>query len=436
VKPLNAKVHRAGMMRQIIALALKELNVLWHDREALALLFLMPVFFILLMSLALEGVFETGTSARPLKVLVVNEDRGQEAQKTIDALGKVEGIELVHAWEGEPLTLEQARDRIARQAFGLALHFRQHMSAQIKSGRARTGHSDPGLVLIVDPTLNYHLLSSLKATIQGVVERQALLYRLTQLTAHRAAALEENSGLETTVVKDTTQSQITDLVSHLSAEILHQPAAVISIIPLQAGQRAQRPTSTEQNVPGYTIFGVFFIVLTLASSFIQEKNDRTFQRILTAPLTKTALLVGKLLPYYLVNLIQIVLMFAVGVIIFDLYLGSIAGLLLVSLALSAAANGLGLLVAALGRTEAQVNGLAVLLAIILSALGGMMVPVFVMPGFMQTLAQFTPHAWALAGYHDVMIRGLGVRDVLGEAGVLLLFAGLFFLVAWWRFRFD
>jgi len=424
------------MMRQIIALALKELNVLWHDREALALLFLMPVFFILLMSLALEGVFETGTSARPLKILVVNEDRGQEAQKTIDALGKVEGIVLVQTWEGEPLTLEQARDRIARQAFGLALHFRQHMSAQIKSGRTRTGHSDPGLALIVDPTLNYHLLSSLKATIQGVVERQALLHRLTQLMAHRAAALEENSGLETTVVMDTTQSQILDLVSHLSAEILDQPAAVISIIPLQAGQRAQRPTSTEQNVPGYTIFGVFFIVLTLASSFIQEKNDGTFQRILTAPLSKTALLVGKLLPYYLVNLIQIVLMFAVGVFIFDLYLGSIAGLLLVSLALSAAANGLGLLVAALGRTEAQVNGLAVLLAIILSALGGMMVPVFVMPGFMQTLAQFTPHAWALAGYHDVMIRGLGVRDVLGEAGVLLLFAGLFFLVAWWRFRFD
>jgi ABC-2 type transport system permease protein len=424
------------MIRQIIALALKELNVLWHDREALALLFLMPVFFILLMSLALEGVFETGTSARPLKILVVNEDRGRTAQETIDALGKVEGIELVRTWEGGPLTLEQARDRIARQEFGLALHFRRHMSEQIKAGRARTGHSDPGLVLIVDPTLNYHLLSSLKGTIQGVVERQALLYRLPQLIANRAAALEENSGLDTTVVMDTTPSQITDLVSHLSVEILDQPGAVISIIPLQAGQRAQRPTSTEQNVPGYTIFGVFFIVLTLASSFIKEKNDGTFQRILTAPLSKTALLVGKLLPYYLVNLIQIVLMFAVGVIIFDLYLGSIAGLLLVSLALSAAANGLGLLVAALGRTEAQVNGLAVLLAIILSALGGMMVPVFVMPGCMQTLAQFTPHAWALAGYHDVMIRGLGVRDVLGEAGVLLIFAGLFFLVAWWRFRFD
>jgi len=61
----------------------------------------------------------------------------------------------------------------------------------------------------------------------------------------------------------------------------------------------------------------------------------------------------------------------------------------------------------LGKTEAQVNGLSVLQAITLSALGGMMVPTFIMPDLMKTLSLFTPHAWALAGYHDVIIRGLG-----------------------------
>ena len=65
-----------------------------------------------------------------------------------------------------------------------------------------------------------------------------------------------------------------------------------------------------------------------------------------------------------------------------------------------------------------------------------MVPVFVMPDFMKTLSQFTPHAWALAGYHDVIIRGLGVKDVLGEAVVLIGFSALFFLLSVWRFRFD
>jgi ABC-2 type transport system permease protein len=196
------------------------------------------------------------------------------------------------------------------------------------------------------------------------------------------------------------------------------------------------PSATEQNVPAYTIFGVFFILLTLASSFIQEKKEGTFQRILSAPLSKPTLLIGKLLPYYLVNLIQITIMFAVGIGFFDMKLGNPAALVVVSLALALAANGLGLLVASLGKTEAQVNGLSVFLAITLGALGGMLVPAYIMPAAMKTLALFTPHAWALAGYQDVIIRGLGVRQVLPEAGILLAFAGFFFLFALWKFRFQ
>ena len=424
------------MIRQIIAVSIKEFNVLWHDREALALLFIMPVFFILIMSLALEGVFETGTQARPLKILLVNEDQGLEAQKVIEALAKVEGIVMIIALEGEPLTLQRAEETIAKGEVGLALRFHHHFTRHLKAGHAGGSDLAPGISLIADPTLNFHLLASLKGTIQGIVERQALLHRLPGLIAQKANDDGGQNQATEALAVDAMQSRLEELFSRLGPEMINQDVVAVSIIPFRDGQSLKRPTSTEQNVPGYTIFGVFFIVLTLASSFIQEKNDGTFQRILSAPLSKTALIMGKLLPYYLINLLQIGLMFAVGVFFFDLHLGIILALLLVSLAVSAAANGLGLLVAAIGKTEAQVNALAVLLAIILSALGGMMVPVFVMPGFMQTLSQFTPHAWALAGYHDVIIRGLGVKDVLGETAVLFGFAGLFFLVALRRFRFD
>jgi ABC-2 type transport system permease protein len=59
-----------------------------------------------------------------------------------------------------------------------------------------------------------------------------------------------------------------------------------------------------------------------------------------------------------------------------------------------------------------------------------------MPDLMKTLSLFTPHAWALAGFHDVIIRGLGVKQILPEASVLLGFASFFFVLALWRFRFD
>ncbi|MGZ8219871.1 hypothetical protein, partial [Methylomagnum sp.] len=79
-------------LHQISAIAAKEFKILWRDRQALALLFLMPAFFILVMSFALEGVFEAGTKARPLDILVVNQDRGDLAALTLAAVRQLEGL--------------------------------------------------------------------------------------------------------------------------------------------------------------------------------------------------------------------------------------------------------------------------------------------------------------------------------------------------------
>jgi ABC-2 type transport system permease protein len=73
---------------------------------------------------------------------------------------------------------------------------------------------------------------------------------------------------------------------------------------------------------------------------------------------------------------------------------------------------------------------------VLSAVGGSMVPVSIMPQFMQTLSKFTPHNWALAGFQDVFVRGLGVSAILPDVGVLLVFAAAFWGIAIWKFRFE
>jgi ABC-2 type transport system permease protein len=425
-----------NLLRQIFALTVKEIRVLWHDREALALLFLMPVFFILVMSLALQGVFESGSRERPIEILAINEDKGGEAKKIIFTLEKIAGIKIIDSLNGRPLTYSVAADHINSGQFCAALHFRRQFSERIQSGISGIDDVSPVLSMIVDPTINVQLMSSVRGTIQGVVERHLFLHRLPQLLEQGVDRIGETGDAAMIFALDSLKSRLKGAFSNLSSENMDRELLSIPLIPLSAAEAGRRPTSTEQNVPAYTIFGVFFIVLTLASSFIKEKNDGTFQRVLTAPLPKAALIMGKLLPYYIVNLIQIALMFAVGVLVFDLPLGNLPALVFVSLALAASANGLGLLVATIGKTEAQVNGLSVMLAITLSALGGMMVPAFVMPGFMKKLAQFTPHAWALAGYHDVIIRGLGLSDVMPEISVLAGFSGLFFLIALWRLRFD
>jgi ABC-2 type transport system permease protein len=412
------------MIYQIIAITLKELKVLWLDREALALLFAMPMFFILVMSFALEGVFQAGSKTHPIGILVVHQKGGALADQAIADLKRMEGLILTETYEGIPLTPDKAEQLIGKGVHSLALVFSEGFTEQVLKTSQDPRKEKATVYLVSDPTINLQLLATVKGAIQGAIERQVLLASIPQQLKEIFGTLEGMEGQVDSLLKNANISE-------------HERSRVdlIQTFPKRSSA-GRRPTATEQNVPAYTIFGVFFIVLTLASSFLQEKKDGTFQRILAAPLSKTALLFGKLLPYYCVNLIQIGLMFSIGVMVFGMKLGHLPALILVSLALAAAANGLGLLVAALGKTEPQVNALSVLLAITLSALGGMMVPTFIMPNLMKTLSLFTPHAWALAGYHDVIIRGLEVKDVLTEMLVLLGFASFFFVIALWRFRFD
>jgi ABC-2 type transport system permease protein len=145
---------------------------------------------------------------------------------------------------------------------------------------------------------------------------------------------------------------------------------------------------------------------------------------------------GKILPYYLVNLIQIAIMFGVAHLLFDMSFGDPIALIVISMAMSATATGLGIMIASLGKTEAQVSGMSTLLTLTLSALGGCLMPTYIMPSFLQTLSRFTPHYWAMQGFQDVLVRGYGLAGLLPEAGALLGFAAVFFLVGVWRFRFD
>jgi ABC-2 type transport system permease protein len=197
------------------------------------------------------------------------------------------------------------------------------------------------------------------------------------------------------------------------------------------------PDAFQQNVPGVTIYGIFWIVSLLAGSVFQEKREGTFRRLLVAPIGRAALLVGKVLPYYLINLLQIVAMLGLARLLFGVSLGGApAGLALVSLAAAAAATGLGVLLAAMARSQAQVGLLSTVAILALAVLGGCFIPRWVMPDWMQRLGLITPHAWAVDAYQDLMVQGYGLARVLPKVGALLAFAAAFFGLGAWRFRFE
>ena len=94
------------------------------------------------------------------------------------------------------------------------------------------------------------------------------------------------------------------------------------------------------------------------------------------------------------------------------------------------------MIAALAKTAEQISGIGSLLVVTMAALGGVMVPRYIMPDFMQTIGLISPHAWALTAYQDVLVRGYDAAHILPAVAALMGFAVVFFGVALWRFKWD
>lgn len=218
------------------------------------------------------------------------------------------------------------------------------------------------------------------------------------------------------------------------------PPQVVDIrTPAGAGNPLDDLTSSFQlTVPGNAVLFGFFIALTCALSFAEERRSGTWRRLLASPVPPWQLLAAKLIPYVVLGAVQVGLLFAIGAFGFGMQIGgSIPALAVLTLGVAACATTLGLLIAALSSTEKQISSLGSVLIMIMGLVGGCMFPRALMPPAMQQVGLFVPHGWALDGYYTLLIgHGAGFADVLRPLAAVYGFAALFAVAGLRRFRFD
>jgi ABC-type Na+ efflux pump permease subunit len=197
-------------------------------------------------------------------------------------------------------------------------------------------------------------------------------------------------------------------------------------------------TSFQVAVPGNSVLFGFFLAITVALSFVEERRSGTWRRVLAAPVHRGAMLVAKLVPYVLMGLLQFGFLFGIGAAFFGMRVGgSVVALVALTLAVVLCATALGLAIAALGGTEKQVGSIGSISLLIMGLLGGAMVPRMQMPDLMARLSHAVPHSWALDGYYTVLVRdGAGLGDVWLEVVVVLAFTVGFAGFGLARFRFE
>lgn len=216
------------------------------------------------------------------------------------------------------------------------------------------------------------------------------------------------------------------------------PVEVVTVVAPPALHIKEEPSAFQLTVPGNAVLFGFFIALTCALSFAEERRSGTWRRLLATPTPRWKLLVAKLVPYVGLGTIQIGLLFAIGAIAFGMQIaGSVPALIVLSLGVATCATGLGLLIASVSSTEKQISSLGSVVILIMGLVGGCMLPRVLMPHTLQQIGLFVPHGWALDGYHALLVRpGTGFAEVGKQIAAVYGFAALFVGIGVRRFRFD
>jgi len=435
-------------MKQLWATFCKDLLVLGRDRAGLLVLFLMPAVLVLVVSLVQNNILKT-TGVSGLQVLYVDGDGGDLGRGVRDGLAAIPGLELVEHLSSRPLKEATARRMVANGVYQFGILIPRGASRQLKErtramarevlggdGEAKAENAAKPLSVKVffDPTVQgvfrTAVTSSLNEVLLGIEAREK--------AEMLAGALSSSLGRENDAfAKGGTSSGRTKLVRILAGEKL----LTVRTGSASAKPELTTPNAVQQNVPAWALFGMFFIVVPLSGALLRERREGTLLRLRTLPVPYGVILIGKIAAFASVCLVQFSLMLLVGKFLLPMLgtprlalHGQLPAAYLLAFCAALAATGFGLLVGTAARSYEQASMFGAVSVVVAAALGGVMVPVYVMPRTMQAISAFSPLAWGLDGFLEIFVRGGGVGDIVSNLLSLLAFFVFSLAMAWILFR--
>ncbi|EQD52834.1 ABC-2 type transporter [mine drainage metagenome] len=381
----------------VFALARKEWKLLIRDWHALLLLFVMPAVFILVMSLAFQNKYAERQGAS-IHYYLVNQDKSPASVALVKDLNLLKNFKM-ELFQGPPSVLSEQVQRG---------HAQFMVRIPNRFGRAMLGRDPLPVQMVAGPTVEPAIYNLFEQTLRGVLLRVYLKQLLAPVKA-----MQPELDLEF----------LSKLHFKIAGKLLH------GVSLYQVNGKNQRPSSVQQNVPAWLVFAMFFIAIPLSTTWVQERQQGTYLRLCSMGVSAKALLLGKMLPYLAINLMQVVLMLLVGVLVVPwfggepLMLGHTPfGLCLVSVTISFASVSYALLIANLVSTSEQATIITGVGNLLMAAVGGVMVPRFLMPPLMRSFSMFSPMSWGLEGFLDVFLRRDGLRPIALQLLWLLLFS--------------
>ncbi len=381
----------------------KEFQLLLYDKAGLIVMFGMPLLLVYVITIVQDSAFRL-VNENKISMVVVNRDQGQEGKKLVDLMQRsglfdLQQNDTIVDLKESMLTADfltgmvisaDFSEKLVQKATLVSNSMMNELGLEEESAAPKAKLQLSALEFYHDPVLqeNYcssiiNMIDAFLKTIEGelLINQLCAELELTESpTKLKEAMIENRVPIERKVVSNSEQDKL--------------------------------PNSTQHNVPAWTIFAMFFMVVSLGTNIVKERLNGSFVRLKTMP-TSFALVIGaKMLLYTVAAVVQVFLVFSLAQLTFPslglppLTLPSnIPGLFLVTVLSGFSAVSYAMVVGTLANTQEQAHGFGSMSIVILAAIGGIWVPSFVMPEFMQTISFVSPLNWCLQGFYVLFLKG-------------------------------
>ena len=435
-------------MKNFKNLLYKDFLLLIRDFWGVVLLFMMPWALVMLMTYLQESTFRSVNEVR-IPLYLLNNDNDSLGFMVSRQILESNIFKVTTEVDGRALSVSELEEAIAQGDFMIGVIIPANTTARLRENvrqgvmRAFNGDDDDA----PNPDADEQIHDAIKSEMDVPTAIQPLEIKLlidpTAKMSFRTSLIQAVRENALTVQNQLLLSEITRQVNRIipisvNLNIDTGGLIVIDESYAQAGGKARIiPNSTQHNVPAWSMFAIFFIVISLSGNMIREREIGCFNRMMTMPCSFHQYVLSKVGVYLGVCLLQLTLITVTGMYIMPLYglpvlkLGhSVTAMIAMSVSSSLAAIGYGLAIGSIARTNQQASVFGAVSVIILAAIGGVWIPIFLMPRFMQIVSKISPLNWGLNGFNEIFVRDGGFLDILPYFSASILFFIITLLISY------
>lgn len=427
-------------MSKFLSAVKKDFIILLRDRAGLAIIFVMPMALVLIMTLLQDSAYrslnETG-----IPIVFIDDDQDSLGIGLERGLKKSGFFEISKTINGKPATRETAWEAISDGTYMMGIVIPKGTSQTIRAGVADLVSQTLVNSGVTEADSTKEELNKIKEKIQIEIILDPAT-RKSHVVTVTTSLKEFISKLKSQIIFQTFTKELEGIIPVNSKMKLEDtdPVEYTEVYAVK-GEKSILPNAVQHNVPAWSVFAMFFIIIPLAGSIIMERGEGSAFRLKTIPNAIQIVLASKVMVYMLVCLSQLVLMLLVGIIILPqfglpkLQFGnSPISIIAVGLFTAMAATCYGLMFGTITTTNQQAAIGGSVSVLIMAALGGVWVPVHLMPSLMKSISKLSPLNWGLEAFHDIFLRDGGLVDVLPELGLLFGFSVATVVISFWYTR--